>query len=78
MTITKNNQWAAYVDVVNNFYRRPEIPIGTVRNGKTPDSNPMIQIPAERHTDGIFVYPQRILDGAQAPEAVSVLRQKLA
>jgi inosine-uridine nucleoside N-ribohydrolase len=80
VTITKDNKWAApYVDVVNNFYGRPEIPIGTVRNGKTPDSNPMIQIPAERrHRDGTFVYPHRILDGAQAPEAVSVLRQTLA
>ena len=80
VTITKDNKWAApYVDVVNNFYGRPEIPIGTVRNGKTPDSNPMIQIPAERRrTDGNFVYAHRILDGAQTPDAVSVLRQTLA
>ena len=56
MTITKNNQWAAYVDVVNNFYGRPEIPIGAVRNGKTPESNPMIQVPSERRgPDGNFV-----------------------
>ena len=80
VTITKDNKWAApYVDVVNNFYGRPEIPIGTVRNGKTPDSNPMIQIPAGRRCkDGNFVYSHRILDGAQTPEAVSVLRQTLA
>jgi inosine-uridine nucleoside N-ribohydrolase len=80
VTITKDNKWAApYVDVVNNFYGRPEIPIGTVRNGKTPDSNPMIQIPSERRRpDGSFVYPHRIVDGTQAPEAVSVLRQTLA
>jgi len=80
VTITKDNKWAApYVDVVNNFYGRPEIPIGTVRNGKTPDSNPMIQIPSERRRpDGSFVYPRRIVDGTHAPEAVSVLRQTLA
>ena len=73
VTVTKDNKWAApYVDVVNHFYGRPEIPIGTVRNGKTPESNPMIEIPAERRRpDGNFVYPHRILDGAQAPEAVS-------
>jgi inosine-uridine nucleoside N-ribohydrolase len=80
VTITKDNKWAApYVDVVNTFYGHPEIPIGTVRNGKTPESNPMIQIPSERRCpDGSFVYPHRILDGAQAPEAVSLLRQTLA
>ena len=48
VTVTKDNKWAApYVDVVNTFYGRPEIPIGTVRNGKTPESNPMIEIPAD-------------------------------
>jgi len=80
VTVTKDNRGAApYVDVVNTFYGRPEIPIGTVRNGKTPESNPMIEIPAERRRpDGSFVYPHRILDGAQAPEAVSLLRQTLA
>lgn len=80
VTVTKDNQWAApYVDLVNTFYGRPEIPIGTVRNGKTPESNPMIQVPSERRRpDGAFVYPHRILDGTGAPEAVSLLRRTLA
>jgi inosine-uridine nucleoside N-ribohydrolase len=80
VTITKDNQWAApYVDLVNTFYGHPEIPIGTVRDGKTPESNPMIQIPSERRRpDGSFVYPHRILDGAQAQEAVFLLRRTLA
>jgi len=80
VTVTKDNQWAApYIDLVDSFYGRPEIPIGTVRNGKTPEPSPMIQIPSERRRgDGSFVYPHRILDGSQAPEAVSLLRQTLA
>ena len=80
VTVTKDNKWAApYVDLVNTFYGRPEIPIGTVRNGKTPESNPMIQVPSERRRpDGAYVYPHRILDGAAAPEAVSLLRRTLA
>lgn len=80
VTITKDNKWAApYVDVVNTFYGHPEIPIGMVRNGKTPESNPMIQFPSERKgPDGAFVYPHRILDGAEAPDAVSLLRRTLA
>jgi inosine-uridine nucleoside N-ribohydrolase len=80
VTITKDNKWAApYVDLVNTFYGRPEIPVGMVRNGKTPESSPMIQVPSERRRgDGSFVYPHLILDGAQATEAVSVLRQTMA
>src|SRR5712691_9013902 len=80
VTITKDNKWAApYVDLVNTFYGHPEIPIGTVRNGKTTDSNPMIQIPSERRrTDGPFAYPHRILDGAETPDAVFLLRRTLA
>ena len=80
VTITKDNQWAApFVDVINTFYGRGNIPIGTVRNGKTPESSPMIQVPAGRkRADGSFVYPHRVLDGRQAPEAVSLLRRLLA
>ncbi len=80
VTITKDNKWAApYVDLVNTFYGRSEIPIGTVRNGKTPESNPMIQLPSERrHPDGMFVYPHRITDGTAAPDAVALLRRTLA
>jgi inosine-uridine nucleoside N-ribohydrolase len=80
VTITKDNKWAApYVDLVNTFYGHPEIPIGTVRNGKTTDSNPMIQIPSERRrADGTLVYPHRILDGAGSPDAVFLLRRTLA
>lgn len=80
VTITKDNKWAApYVDLVDTFYCHPDVPIGTVRNGKTPESNPLIQVPSERrHPDGTFVYPHRLLDGAEAPDAVSLLRSTLA
>src|ERR1043166_6208091 len=34
VTITKDNRFAApYIDLVNTFYGRPEIPIGVVHNG---------------------------------------------
>lgn len=79
VTITKDNRWAApYVDLVNTFYGRGDIPIGVVRNGKTPESNPMIQGPSERkRPDGSYVYPHKITDGSQAPEAVGLLRKVL-
>ena len=80
VTITKDNRWAApYVDLVNTFYGRGDIPIGVVHNGKTPQSNPMIQGPSERkRPDGSYVYPHKITDGSQASEAVSLLRRVLS
>src|SRR5215467_13780765 len=80
VTITKDNRWAApYVDLVNTFYGRGSIPVGVVRDGKTPADSKMIQVPAERKkADGTFVYPRRLLSGADAPEAVGLLRGILA
>ena len=80
VTLTKDNKYAApFVDLVNTFYGRAEIPVGVVRNGKTPEDSPMIRVPAERRrADGTFVYPHRLTDGANAPEAVGVLRRALA
>ncbi|HWR49629.1 MAG TPA: nucleoside hydrolase [Bryobacteraceae bacterium] len=80
VTITKDNSWAAvYVDLVNHFYGRGTIPIGVVRNGKTPEDSRYIRIPAERKgPGGQPIYPRTVKDGRQAPEAVSVLRRALA
>jgi purine nucleosidase len=75
VTITKDNPWAApYIDIVNTFYGRPNIPIGMVKgSGVTPEDSPMIRVPAERS-----VYPHKLKSGADAPDAVAVLRQALA
>jgi inosine-uridine nucleoside N-ribohydrolase len=80
VTITKDNRYAApYIDLVNTFYGRPDIPIGVVRNGKTPEDSPMIRMPADlRKPDGSFVYPHRITDGASATDAITVLRRVLS
>jgi inosine-uridine nucleoside N-ribohydrolase len=80
VTITKDNRWAApYIDLVNTFYGRPSIPIGMVKgSGVTPEDSPMIRVPAERKKpDGAFLYPHKILSGADAPDAVAVLRKAL-
>lgn len=79
VTITKDCPTAApFVDLVNHFYRRPGIPIGVVRNGKTPGDTPMIQVPAgRRRPSGEYVYPRKLASGAEAPEATEVLRQTL-
>jgi inosine-uridine nucleoside N-ribohydrolase len=75
VTITKDNPWAApYIDLVNTFYGRPNIPIGMVKgSGVTPEDSPMIRVPAESGR-----YPHKLKSGADAPDAVAVLRQALA
>ena len=59
VTITKDNRnAAAYIDLVDTFYGRPDIPIGLVRNGKTPNDTPMLKVPVERRdAQGQLVYP---------------------
>lgn len=79
VTISKDNPWAAvYVDLVNRFYGRPDTPIGTVRNGKTPEDGNYVRTVAERKVGGRFVYPRALKSGADAPAAVGVLRRTLA
>jgi len=73
VTVTKDNPWAApYIDVVNTFFGRPEIPIGMVKNSRvTPEDSPMIRVPAGH-------FPHRLWSGADAPDASTVLRAALA
>ena len=80
VTVTKDNPWApVYVDLVNTFYGRGQIPVGMVKGGVTPESSRMIQVPAERRrADGTWVYPRRLASGAEAVEAVTLLRRLLA
>src|SRR5579864_1318676 len=79
VTVTKDNRWAApFIDAMNTFYGRGDVPIGVVRNGKTPEDSNMIRLPAERQRpDGAFVYPHDLVDGRSAPEAVELLRNIL-
>lgn len=79
VTVTKDNPWAAvYIDLVNTFYGRGDIPIGVVRNGKTTDDGKYNRAVAERRdAKGAFVYPRRLQSGSQAPDAVKLLRQVL-
>jgi len=80
VTVSKDNRYAApYVDLVNTFYGRGDIPVGVVKNGKTPGESAMIRVPAERRrADGSYVYPHKLADGRTAPDAVTVLRRVLA
>lgn len=80
VTLTKDNKWAApYIDAVNTFYGRSTIPVGVVKNGKTPEDHNMIKLPADRkNPDETYVYPRKLNDYTKVPEAVSLLRSILA
>ena len=80
VTLTKDNRWAApYVDLVNTFYGRGSIPVGVVHDGKTPQDGKMILVPAQKkRPDGSPVYPRKLTDGRDAPEAAGLLRDILA
>jgi inosine-uridine nucleoside N-ribohydrolase len=79
VTITKDNRWAApFVNLENTFYGRPEIPIGVVHNGKTPeDSNYLRETAQHRDAAGHYLYPHRIENGADAVDAVALLQKIL-
>jgi inosine-uridine nucleoside N-ribohydrolase len=80
VTLTKDNAWAGpFVDLVNTFYGRGDVPIGVVRNGKTPEDGDFIRAIAEKKAaGGSWLYPRKLTDGRSAPEAVTLLRKLLA
>jgi hypothetical protein len=78
VTITKDHDLSApFVDALNTFYGRGDIPIGVVRNGPTPEPS-KFTILANQRDDGKLRYPHDLLSGAAAPEATQLLREVLA
>lgn len=80
VTISKDNRWCApFVDLVNTFFGRGQIPIGIVRGGKTPeDGNYLRPVCEAKDADGAPSYPSDIRWGDEIPEATAVLRKTLA
>ena len=77
VTISKINPLAApFVDAVNTYYGRPDIPIGVTRDAQRRDSKYLHIV--EQKENGQFRYPHDLLSGDDAPDAVTVLRKTLA
>ncbi len=77
VTVSKINPLAAaFVDAVNTFYGRPDIPIGVTRDAQIRDSRYLHLV--ETKDGDQFRYPHDLLSGDDAPDAVSVLRRVLA
>ena len=79
VTVTKDHpQAAAFVDAVNTLYGYPDIPIGVVHGGAAKKAGKFNRLADERNADGSLRYPHDLKSGADAPEAVGLLRKVLA
>jgi purine nucleosidase len=77
VTISKINPLTSpFVDAVNTFYGRPDVPIGVTRDAQRRQSKYLSLI--KTRDDRGFRYPHDLLSSDDAPDAVSVLRQVLA
>ncbi len=79
VTSTKDHpKSASYIDAVNTYYGYPDVPIGAVRNGATPEEGKFNGIADKKDADGKLLYPHDLKSGVDAPEAVSLMRKTLA
>ena len=79
VTITKDHpQAAVFVDAVNIFYGHPDMPIGVVTNGATPEAGKFNLLADAKNEDGSLRYPHQLRSGKDASEAVGLIRKLLA
>jgi inosine-uridine nucleoside N-ribohydrolase len=79
VTITKDHpQAAAFVDAVNTRYGYPDTPIGVVRDGAAKEAGKFNLLADEKNADGSLRYPHDLKSGADAPEAVGLIKDVLA
>jgi inosine-uridine nucleoside N-ribohydrolase len=73
VTISKDNALAVpFISLFNQYYGRPDIPIGMVRSGKTPEDGNFLKAVTAKP------YPRKITGTEGVPEAVALLRRVLA
>jgi len=78
VTVSKDHPQAApFVDAINTFYGRGQIPIGVVRDGPTPAASKFTVL-ADKNDDQQPRYPHDLASGEEAPEATDLLRKILA
>src|SRR4051794_36770349 len=79
VTVSVDNDLAApFVDAVNTFYGRGQIPIGVVGPGGVALPSRYLALAEEREPDGRFRFPHDLVSGRQARNAAEVLRTALA
>ena len=78
VTVTKDHPQAApFVDLINTFYGRPDIPIGVVKDGMAKEQSKYTVLAEHRQGDALQ-YPHDLRQGTDAPDALDLLRKTLA
>lgn len=78
VTVTKDEEQSApFVDAINTFYGRGDIPIGVVKNGPTPEPSKFTLLANSKEGDHLR-YPHGLKSRADAADALVVLRKSLA
>ena len=78
VTVTKDHPKSApYIDAVNTYYGRPDIPIGNVKGGVTKQDSKYTGVVDEKVGDALK-YPHDLLSGDDTPDATALLREVLA
>lgn len=82
VSVSKDNPYAAaYVDLLNSFYGRGDIPVGKVRGGVTPlpeKGDFTREVVCLKNSDGTPVFPTRAGTLGDYPDAVPLLRTVLS
>jgi len=78
VTVSANHDLAApFVDAVNTFYGRGDIPVGVVGDGGVTEKGKFLPL-AEQKDGDKFRFPHDLTSGKSAPSATEVLRKTLA
>lgn len=78
VTVTKNDPLAVpFTDMVNTFYGRPDLPIGSARGPNLGGKSRFLKL-AEAREGNALRYPHDLAKSDDAPEAVMLLRKTLA
>lgn len=78
VTITRSDELAGpFVDSVNTFYGRPDVPIGFIRAKPEPSPSKFLPLAQARDADQLR-YPHDLKRSSDAPDALRLLRKLLA
>lgn len=78
VTVTKDHPLCApYIDAVNTFYGRGDIPIGVVKKGVTPGDSKFLPLCKQLAGDRLR-FPHDLMSSGEAPDATELLRRVLA
>lgn len=78
VTITKPDELAGpFVDAVNTFYGRPDIPIGFIRQKPKHDPSKFLRLAEQKDGDKLR-YPHDVMRSSDCPEATQLIRRILS